>query len=315
MKKVLIALSVLALTVGIAPASHALQNIQLSPVTNLDPAGDYVHVGFAAFPTGKDFYLYEAVKPAAGARPTVSSADQTWVSTSQGATSPSGDIKVKVSGAFATADCSKDICGIFVRYGHESGGATNTSEDQFFPITFKAGSAAPALPSDVITVTIDGVAISGQTPGTLTYRTPKTIVVTTTSGAAFTVTSSTPDCSATGNLIEALKGAGICDFAVKSEGNAMYAAKTSHFPFNLALGVQKVDNKVSTLKVGKSASLAAITNFGEKVTYTSSTAKNCSVKSGKVTTLKIGACVIKASAPATANYAALATVVNIKVSK
>ena len=157
MKKILLAVASIALVVGFVPGSNAAQTIQLAPVTNLDPAGDYVHAGFAAFPAGKDFYLYEAVKPATGARPTVFSPDQTWVSNSQGATSPKGDIKVKVSGAFGTADCSKDICGIFVRYGHESSGSTDTSEDQFFPITFKAG-AAVALPADAITATIDGVA-------------------------------------------------------------------------------------------------------------------------------------------------------------
>ena len=313
MKKIFFAVVAIALVVGLVPASQAAQTIQLAPVTNLDPAGDYVHAGFAAFPAGKDFYLFEAVKPATGARPTVYSPDQTWVSTSQGATSPKGDIKVKVSGVIGTADCSKEICGIFIRYGHESNGSSDTSEDQFFPITFKAGAAAPVLPSDAITVTMDGAAISGQTPGTLAYRTPKTLVVKTTSGAAVTITSSTPDCTATGNVIEALKGTGICDFGITSAGNASYAAKTSHFPFNLALGVQSAA-RVTTLKVGKSATLAAITNFGEKVAYTT-TSKNCSVKGAKVTALKVGVCVVQESAPAAANYTAIASTINIKITK
>jgi len=314
MKKVFVALTALALTMGIAPSSKAAQSLQLSPVTDLNPAGDIVHVGFTTFPTGKDFYFYQAVKPVAGSRPTIKSGDQIWVSNSKGAKSPNGDLGVNVKALFDTADCSKDICGIFVRYGHESGGEVNTSEDQFFPITFKAGAVAPALPSDAITATIDGVAISGQAPGVLAYRTPKTIVVNTTSGEAVTITSSTPDCTATGKVIEALKGVGGCDFEITSNGNSSYAKKSLHFPFTLALGIQNISTKATSLKIGKSAALAGITNFGEKVTYTTSS-KNCSVKGAKVTALKAGICAVTASAPAAANYGALSSTINIKVSK
>ena len=61
MKKIFFAVVAIALVVGLVPASQAAQTIQLAPVTNLDPAGDYVNAGCAAFPAGKDFYLFEAV--------------------------------------------------------------------------------------------------------------------------------------------------------------------------------------------------------------------------------------------------------------
>jgi hypothetical protein len=314
MKKLSIAVAALTLIAIGAPASQATTMIQGGPYTNLNPAGDKVHFGFAAFPTGKGFYFYEAVKPAAGARPTVYNPAQVWVSESQGATSPKGDIAVSVSGTFGTADCSKDACGIFVRLDHTD--PTNTSEDQFFPISFKAGSSTPAIAPDTISVTIDGKAVSGQAPGTLNYRTPKTLVVTTGSGVAATIASSTPDCSVTGNVIEALKSTGACDFAVTSTGNAMAAAKTSHFPFMLAPGTQSLASALpATLKLGKSVTLATMTNFGEKISYTVTGSKNCSLKGVKLTAVQNGACLVKYSAPAGMNYPELMGSSVVKVSK
>ena len=313
MKKLSISVEALALIAIGAPASQAATTIQGGPLTNLNPAGDTVHFGFATFPTGKGFYFYEAVKPPAGARPTVYNPAQVWVSESQGATSPKGDIAVSVSGTFGTADCTKDICGIFVRLDHTA--PTDTSEDQFFPITFKAGSSTPALAPDTISATIDGKAVSGQAPGTLNYRTPKTLIVATGSGVAATIVSSTPDCSVTGNVIEALKSTGVCDFAVTSAGNAMAAAKTSHFPFMLAAGTQVAHISVTILKVGKSVALPATTSFGESLTYSVSGSKNCSLKGAKLSAVKNGACLVKYSAPAAANYPALAGSVSVKITK
>ena len=311
MKKLVIAaLSIAIGTLGVT-TSHAATTIQGEPFTNLNPAGDKVHFGFAAFPKGKGFYFYEAVKPATGQRPTLYSQDQIWVSESDGATSPKGDIAVSVSATFAGADCSKDQCGVFVRLDHNA--PTDMSEDQFFPISFKAGSATPMLATDTISLTMDGNQVSGQTPGTLNYRTPKKVIVTTLSGSSFTIVSSTPDCAVNGSQIEALKSTGDCDFKITSAGNDQYASKSSHFPFHLAPGIQAVAFKSSTVKSGKKLALPSITNFGEMLTYKVS--GNCFIKGATLTAKKAGSCLVKYNAPAASNYPALAGNISVKINK
>jgi len=313
MKKLVLALSAVALSLTGISAASAATTIQGGPYTNLNPAGDKVHFGFAAFPTGKGFYFYEAVKPAAGARPTVFNPNQVWVSESQGATSPKGDIAVSVAATFSTADCTKDACGIFVRLDHTA--PTDMSEDQFFPISFAAGTGAPVLAPDTISASIKGTALSTKAPGTLAYRTPVTVDVMTGSGATATIVSSTPDCSVKGNVIEALKvTAAGCDFAITSPGNAMAATKTSHFPFMIVKADQNFAAIAASLKIGKSITLPSQSNFGEALTYKVAS-KNCSLKGGKLTGLKSGACAVAVSAVGNDNYNALASNVVVKVSK
>jgi hypothetical protein len=314
MKKVIVAIAMVTASMTALPSAHAVSQISGGPFTNLNPAGDTVHFGFASYPTGKGFYFFEAVQPATGQRPSimVGTADTTWVSASPGATSPTGDIAVKVVGAFPGADCSKVQCGVFVRLDHTA--PMDTSEDQFFPISFRAGTAAPVLPSDVITATINGKPLSGMKPGTLVYRTPVTVNVTTKSGVTATIVSSTPDCSVAGNVIQALKGSGACDFAISSAGNSSYAAVTSHFPFMLAQAKQKVAIKVKKVKVKGTLALPAQTNMGENITYVSTT-NRCTVAGTTLTGVKTGACTLIASAPASANYTALKEKLVLNVNK
>jgi len=313
MKKLVIALSAVALSLSGISAASAATTIQGGPFTNLNPAGDKVHFGFAAFPTGKGFYFYEAVKPAAGARPTVYNPNQVWVSESQGATSPKGDIAVSVTSTFGTADCSKDACGIFVRLDHTA--PTDMSEDQFFPISFAAGTGAPVLAPDTIAASINGSALSPKAPGTLAYRTPVTVDAMTGSGVAATIVSSTPDCSVKGNVIEALKvtSAG-CDFAITSPGNAMAVAKTTHFPFMIVKADQNFAAIAASVKVGKSITLPSQSNYGEALTYKVAS-KNCALKGPKLSAVKAGACALTVSAMGNDNYNALAKNVEVKVIK
>ncbi len=305
-KRHLLALAAgLALAIGSAPAALAAPTVvvQGGPYTGLDPAGADIHFGFGNFPTDHGLYLFEAVQPAAGARPTIYSADsQVWVSNDPTApASPKGDVKVHVAALFnaGAADCSKVGCGIFVRLDHTA--STDTSQDQFIPITFAAASAVPttaALPSDTISVTVNGVVVAPNVPGTLNYRSPITFVITTSSGAAVTLKSYTPECALTGTTITALKGAGQCDIAVTSPGGATAAPKTSHYPFNLAPGVQTSTSSMAQSVRAKKIVLAKLTNFGEKISYKSSSPKVCTVAANNVKVLKSGTCILSATAGA-----------------
>ncbi len=304
----IIALSVVLGSSFLATANAATTiSAQSSPLTNLDPAGADIHLGLQNFPANHGLYISEGVQPATGAHAT-SLFDQSTIWVSESAAIPNfpaplsptkSDVKIHVVGSFSNAagvavDCHISICGLFFRLDHTAPG--DTSEDQFFPITFKAGTSAPVLAPDTISVSVNGSVIPANVPGTLAYRAPITFVVTTGSGAAVTLTSFTPECAVSGFTITALKGAGQCDIAVASPGNASVGPKTSHFPFNLALGVQRAGPLKAAAKVGKNISLAKETNFGERITYKTSTPKICTVAATNVKVLKSGTCSLVATA-------------------
>lgn len=309
-----------ALAIAIAPVAMAQTTVQGGPLTNLNSAGDKIHLALAGYPTAHGLYIYQAVQPAAGARPTqINTASQIWVGTDKGATDPKGDIVLTVDNGHAWgADCAHQVCGIFVRLDHTA--PMDTSEDQFIPITFAAASAtatSATLPADTLTVKIDGVDAKENVPGKIAYRQVVTFAATSGSGTSVTLKSYTPDlCPVTGNTVTALKGSGQCDIAATSAGNATTAAKTSHFPLIVGLGVQtaNVGRVGFKVKVGASWTLAKATNFGETITYKALT-KNCSISGFTLKALKVGACKISASAPATANYAAFSATDSFGISK
>jgi hypothetical protein len=296
----------LFLTIGFVPTAIAAPTVvvQGGPYTNLAPAGADIHFGFGNFPKDHGLYLYEAVKSADTSRPTIiNQASQVWVSLAPNATSPLGDVKVHVTGVFTNADCAKVTCGIFVRLDHTA--PADTSEDQFLPISFAAASAvvtSAPLPLDTITVKVDGMEVAPNVPGTLAYRAPITFEVKVGSGTTPTLKSYTPECALNGFTITALKGTGQCDIAVTAPGDAMTATKTSHYPFNLALGTQILAPTTTVAKAGKIISMAKFTNFGEKISYKSSTPKVCRASSNKIKVLKSGNCLLLASASARSGY-------------
>ena len=331
MKRLVSAILVIALGVALAPQALAATTVQGGPLTGLSfDAPTNIHLAFANYPTAHGLYVLEAVKPAAGARPTTTNAaTQLWLSTdtSQGAKSIAGDVVLVVDNGHSWgADCAHQECGIFIRLDHTA--TTDTSEDQFIPLTFAASTvaaapapstsaapAAPALPVDTLAVTTNGKALTENVPGAIAYRTPLTFAVTTGSGATATLKSYTPDlCPVTGNVVDALKGSGACDIAVTTPGDAMHAAKTAHFPLMLSPAVQSITTTSVSVKVGKSVALTATTAFGEKITYVASS-KNCSVKGATVKGVKAGSCSLAATAAGTANYSALDAKVVVTVKK
>lgn len=309
MKKLVIA--VIAASLALPVSAQAAETKFLGgPLTNLESAGATINVMLSNVPNTGGLYLMQCVKGVGEARPTIcNKAAELWISTMRGASFlPTDTIKFKPTGTFmagsTTIDCTVEQCGIFIRFDHTL--ATNLSEDQFIPLTFKAAtSAAVVLPMDEITATINGVVVSTKAPITLSYRQFATVAATSKAGATLTFATLAPACALTGNEITPLTGVGECAISVTSAGNEKAAPAMAVLPIRLTLGTQTVGDFTApkSAKVGKSLSMPTLSNFGEKVTYQTSGA--CTVKKAKVT-FKKGKCTVTASAPAKANsYTAL----------
>lgn len=298
-----------ALLVATPAVANAKTTVMGGPLTNI-AAGQTVHIALSGYPTA-GLYILECVKPADGVRPTLcNQAAQLWITTAQGGSfAPTADIQFKPTAQFTSGttavDCTKDICGIFVRLDHTA--PTDTSEDQFIPLTFAASTTTPAV-TDVVTATVNGKDLSPAAPLEVKYRDVFTVVGASKAGAALTYASLAPACAISGNQVTVLKGTGYCDIAITSA-----AGTTAHFPLKLALGVQAVTLKASG-KAGSTITLPATTNFGEKITYSVTKSKNCSLNGDKLKLNKKGACLVKATAPGVAdNYSALKTSATITI--
>ena len=184
------------------------------------------------------------------------------------------------------------------------------TEDQFFPITFKAAVAGTTtLVADEVTATINGVAVTTRTPATLGYRQVATVAAVSKAGAPLTYRSLAPACALSGQQITPLTGTGECAISVTSAGNSAAAPVTIILPIRLALGAQTLGTFAlpETQKAFSKTNLPTATNFGEKVTYKA--VGSCSVVRS-VLTMRRGKCEINAtSAARKALYEAL----NIKL--
>lgn len=326
MKRFISALAVAVLGVAFAPSALAATTVQGGPLTGLSlSAVTNIHLVLTGYPMTKGLYIEEAVKPAAGSRPSTSGT-ALWVSAvagdvTQGAISIKGDLVLPVDNGHSWgADCAHQQCGIFIRLDHNS--PSDFSEDQFIPLAFDAATAsadAPtsALPADTLVVTANGKAMTENVPGSIQYRTPLTFAVTTGSGAPVTLKSFTPDlCPVNGMVVDALKGTGTCDISVTSQGDAMHSAKTAHFPLMVSQGVQTVSERITKVSIKFPMNLTQATNFGEAVSYKSTTPKICSTKGVTVKGLKAGSCVLTATAMGSnGNYGALNQKVIVVITK
>ena len=280
------------------------------PLTNLESQGATINLTLSNVPAKGGLYLMQCVEGLPGARPTLcNKAVELWISAARGASFlPTDAIKFKPTGSFVsgatTVDCTVEKCGIFIRFDHTV--ASDLSEDQFIPLTFKAATTSTvALPNDEITATINGVAVTTRSPITLTYRQFATVSATAKSGAKISFATLAPACALNGTEITPLTGVGECAISATSAGNDKFAGVTAILPIRLALGVQTVGDfsVAKTMKVGKKLDLPTLSNFGEKVSYKATGA--CSVSKARVT-FKKGKCTITATAPAKANsYKAL----------
>ena len=319
MKRVIITLTSIALSISTISGASAITMIQGGPYTNLDPVAGKIHLNLSNYPTTKGLYIFQVVRNRASsnARPTVINMDNAVdVTTSMN----HADVVFTAVGSFTTSagvtDCSKVECALWEQYDGASGSYNVTDEDQYISSLSFAAATTAALPADTINATINASPISPTTPGTLAYRTPTTISVVTGSGATATIASSTTDCSVKGNVVEVLKvvAAG-CDFVISSPGNATTGTKVTHFPYMLVPGTQVVTQKITKLKIGKISTLTAKTNYGEGVGYTSTTKKICTVKGTNVVGLKVGSCILNEVAAGTSNYGAVSTSITLPVAK
>lgn len=311
---------VLALLFITPVAAHAKTTVLGGPYTGLKSTGQVIHLSLSGYPTNAGFYILECVQSSDSSRPTLcNQAVQLWISSSPGAqfapTAP--DIQFKPTASFTSGttnvDCLKVTCQMFIRLDHTA--PTDTSEDQFFPLTFVADStsAANALPADLISAVVNGQTLSTSMPLNVKYRDVFKVEATAKSGLTLTYASLAPACAISGNEVTVLKGTGLCDIAITSAGNSQYAGITSHFPLKLVPGTQSVSITASA-KSGTKITLPTESNFGEKVTYSVSKSVNCSLKGGVLTLNKKGACTVKASAPALADtYDALKQTSSIKI--
>jgi len=305
MKKLLTLISIFALALPVVSAPSASAEtfvFQSAPLTNLDPAGATVNGGFTKFTDKGGMYMQQCIAPVAGARPATCSDElQLWISTKGevGSVSATGPIAFKVAstitGRGVSVDCTKTSCGLFFRLDRSA--TADTSEDLFLPITFRAGAAAPVLPADVVTVTLNGKQLTRNVPMNLAYRQSTKIVATSQSGLPVTLTSLTPECSYADGVLTALKGAGQCALAHRTAGNDKVAASSANYPFILEPGTQKVERATKELKKGKPKAMPAESNFGETISY-KSLSKNCRVELNLIEAQKRGICTVVATAPA-----------------
>lgn len=313
-------LAVLALGIAMfSPAiAQAKTNVNGGPYTNLKPIDQVIHLALSGYPTTSGLYILQCVKSPDSSRPKLcNQAAQLWISTTQGASfAPNADIQFKPTAKFTSGvtdiDCLKDTCGIFIRLDHTA--PTDTSEDQFIPITFIGGVEEKAVvPADVITASVNGVALSASAPFEVRYRDVFKVEAMTKSGVAPTYASLAPACSINGNEVTVLKGTGFCDIAVSSPGNTQFSMVTAHFPLKLGIGVQNIAITTSA-KSGTKINLPESTNFGEKITYSVAKSANCSIRGRVLSLTKKGACALKASAPGLANtYGELKANLAIKI--
>jgi hypothetical protein len=304
----IVSISLASLLFGIIAAPSAQAEtfaFTSSPLTNLNPAGATINGGFTKFPAGKGLYIQQCNEPLAGARPTIcSSTVQVWVSDSgtPGTVKPTSAIAISptvtITGTAGSADCTKVTCGLFFRVDRM--GPTDFSEDKFLPISFAAGTAAPALASDVFIVTADEQVLTRNVGSNISYRKSVKIVVTTQSGLTPEVTSATPDCTYVAGVFTALKGSGVCAISVQTSGNSTTALTSASYPFFVGLGEQSIASIATSIKAGKKITLPVETTFGEKIVYKTSS-KNCQVSNGVLKAIKKGSCVLTARAAGKVN--------------
>lgn len=316
-RKIMTLIAALALAIATSSAANAKTSILGGPYTNLKPTDQVIHLALSGFPTTAGLYILECVQSADTSRPTIcNQAAQIWVSTAQGATyAPSApDIQFKPTSTFVSGstnvDCTKVVCGIFVRLDHTA--PTDTSEDQFIPLTFQTGTSA-ALITDQIEAKVNGQSLSSALPFEVKYRDTFKVEATAKSGATLTFASLAPACAINGNEVTVLKGTGYCDIAVTSAGNSQFAGVTSHFPLKLNLGIQTV-NVPASGKTGSKINLPTETNFGEKAVYSVTKGPNCSLNGNMLSLKKKGACALKVIAPSlTDTYGALKRTLSVKI--
>lgn len=298
MKKLVLVALIAALLTPVS-AQAAQTKFVGGPLTNLDYQNATINIALTDVPAKGGLYIQQCVEAPAGTRSALcNKAVELWISTARGASFlPTAAIAFKPTGSFVsgttTVDCTVSKCGIFMRFDHTV--PADFSEDQFFPITFKAAVAGTTtLTADEVTATINGIAVTTRTPATLGYRQVATVAAVSKAGATLTYRSLAPACALNGQQITPLTGVGECAISVTSAGNATASPVTVILPIRLTLGAQTLGSFAlpESLKAFSKTNLPTATNFGEKVTYKA--IGSCSVVRS-VLTMRRGKCEINAT--------------------
>ena len=295
MKKLVLVALITALMTPVS-AQAAQTKFAGGPLTNLDYQNATINIALTDVPAKGGLYIQQCVEAPAGTRSALcNKAVELWISTARGASFlPTAAIAFKPTGSFVsgttTVDCTVSKCGVFMRFDHTV--PADFSEDQFFPITFKAAVAGTStLTADEVTATINGIAVTTRTPATLGYRQVANVAAVSKAGAVLTYRSLAPACALNGQQITPLTGVGECAISVTSAGNSTAAPVTVILPIRLTLGTQTLGifTLPETLKAYSKTNLPTATNFGEKVKYKAKGA--CSVVRS-VLTMRRGNCEI-----------------------
>jgi len=298
--KKLVLLALIAALLTPMSAQAAQTKFVGGPLTNLDYQNATINIMLTDVPTKGGLYIQQCVEAPAGTRSALcNKAVELWISTARGASFlPTAAIVFKPTGSYlvgaTTVDCLVSKCGLFMRFDHTV--PADFSEDQFFPLTFKAAVAGTTtLPADEVSATINGVSVTTRTPITLGYRQISTVAAVSKSGATLTYRSLAPACALNGLQITPLSGTGECAIAVTSAGNSTASPITVILPIRLTLGVQSLGGFTlpETAKAFSKSALPSVSNFGEKIKYKATGA--CSVVRS-VLTVRRGKCEINATA-------------------
>lgn len=212
------------------PASHAADMVvKVSKTTSL-AAEENVSITLEKFPAKAGVYLVQCQEAAPATRPANCNAQtQLWISDMRGASfAPTAAITMKLVAKFDNVDCTVVKCGLFVRYDHTAG--SDTSEDQFIPITF-----API--TTTVTPTTPTKTIEKQSAAALptTVKVGKSLAlpIQTAQGSTITYRSTTSKiCTVKGNVLRAVK-AGKCGVQAFAPGSDKYENFTATYSLTL----------------------------------------------------------------------------------
>lgn len=225
-------IAIALLSVGFAPTASAAAKITLSKSSDLAFEGEKVSLQITDFPAKSGLYLFQCVQPAnGGALPDLrqcNSVDQIWITTGRGSFLPTAtDISIRLVAKFSTFDCTVEKCALFVQFDRLA--ADDRSEDQFFPLTFKAaatsGTPTPNVTAAPLAPTAQGI---GEIRNSIRVGQRLSLPAMSDQGVAVAYRLKTPKvCSLQGIQVRAKK-AGNCAidaYAAPKEGVAMYAAE------------------------------------------------------------------------------------------
>lgn len=231
MMKRVMAISALLAASLVTPTSAQAAEMVVKPAKTTELAAEEtIAITLEKFPTKAGVYLQQCAQPAAGARPTDCNAQtQLWITNARGGSfTPGSAITMKLVAKFGAVDCTTTKCGIFARYDHTAG--TDTSEDQFLPITFAAG--GPVVIAPPKTVEKQGI---GKLPKSMKVGQNLSLPVQTIQGTNLTYrTTSKKFCTLQDNVVRALK-TGVCKLQVFAPASEKYEM----FALNYNLNIKK----------------------------------------------------------------------------